>query len=103
MERIRVVMEGCFSVWMPEISGVPEESMLFGRYINNLDGNVGGMIRQFADNTKIIGVVDGELGRLIYYMIWINWESGTRNGRWNLTRTKTLRHFRQDIKERQTQ
>ena len=38
--------------------------LLFVIYINDLDENLGGMVRKFANDTKVGGIVESEVGYL---------------------------------------
>ena len=55
-------MEECISEWRAVASGVPQGSvlgpLLFVIYINDLEENATGLIRKFADDTKVGGFAD---------------------------------------------
>ena len=64
----RVVLNGNASGWLPVLSGVPQGSvlgpLLFIVFINDIDSYVpGSSIYKFADDTKVLNVVDTEAER----------------------------------------
>ena len=49
----RVVVDGEVSSWKSVLSGLPQRSILFLIYINDLEEGVTGSILKFADDTKM--------------------------------------------------
>ncbi len=62
--RQRVVINGVSSEWMPETSGVPQDSVLgsvhFVIYVNNIDRGLNNFFSKFADKYSIHGT--GQVG-----------------------------------------
>lgn len=64
--------------------------------VNNLDEHVNGKIRKFANNTKIVSMVDCDEGCLrLYQDSDLNWERRQRSGLWNLLRQMHSDPFRE--------
>ncbi|CAF1034852.1 unnamed protein product [Brachionus calyciflorus] len=62
--RQRVVLGKAFSSWKEVISGVPQGSLLgpilFVIFINDLPDKIKNVIKLFADDTKVISLIDNE-------------------------------------------
>ena len=54
----RVVVESCFSNWRPVTSSVSQGlvlcTLLFFIYTNDLDGYLGGMVSEFANEPRLV-------------------------------------------------
>ena len=65
----RVVIDGVCSEWESVWSGVPQGSVLgpilFVLFIDDIDKNVASKVLKFADDTKLLGRVDGEENRRV--------------------------------------
>ena len=48
-----MVINGKFSQWSDVLRGVPQGSVLFIIYINDIDLGINGRILKFADETKL--------------------------------------------------
>ena len=57
--RQRVVVDVDVSNWKPVLSGVPQGSVLFLIYINDLEEWVTSKILEFADDTKLFRTIKG--------------------------------------------
>ena len=53
----RVLLNGQSSSWLPVLAGVPQRSVLFLVYINDLSKNLSSTAKLFADDTSIFSVV----------------------------------------------
>ena len=58
-----MVIEGVVSGWEWVLSGVPQGSVLFIVFIDNIDEGIRSTVLKFADNTKLVARVGSEEDR----------------------------------------